>query len=156
MSKKTSLKNTNIVENHKARFNYQIIDVIEAGLVLQGWEVKSLRAKKVNLQEAFVYFKHSEAFLKQCHMTPLATTTHEQTDANRSRKLLLSKHQIMHLIGHTQRQGITLVPLKLYWKANRIKVCIALAKGKKIHDKRADLKEKDRLREAQRQHRHDH
>lgn len=133
-----------IVTNKKARFDYYIEKDYEAGLLLEGWEVKSLRAGKVNLTDAHVIIKHSEAFLLGAQIQPLATTaTHTHADPTRTRKLLLNRHELNQLIGNVERQGYTLIPLSLYWKGNKIKMSLALAKGKKTHDKRDTIKERD-------------
>ena len=138
-----------IVLNRKASFDYFIEAQYEAGLVLEGWEVKSLRAGKINLSDAHVIIKYGEAFLLGSQIQPLITTsTHSIPDPTRSRKLLLNKKELNHLIGSVERQGYTIVPLSLYWKKNKIKIKIALAKGKKEHDKRDSVKN----REWQRDH----
>ena len=140
-----------LVVNKKARFEYFIEEEYEAGMVLEGWEVKSLRANKVNLSDAHVIIKHQEAFLLGAQIQPLPTaSTHTIPDPTRTRKLLLNRKELSRLIGHVERQGYTLVPLSLYWKNNRIKVRIALAKGKKAHDKRDTIKERDWQRERAR------
>jgi SsrA-binding protein len=132
-----------IAENRKARFDYFIEERYEAGVALQGWEVKSLRAGKAQLTEAYVYLRSGEAFLFGAHVTPLSTTsTHVIADPTRTRKLLLNRRELSHLLGAVERQGYTIVPLQLYWKDGRAKLQIGLAKGKKQHDKRAV--EKDR------------
>src|SRR4051812_41620789 len=129
----TTKKSTDssIALNKKAGFNYYIEEQYEAGLVLEGWEVKSLRAGKINLSEAHVIIKYNEAFLLGAQIQPLATvSTHFLPDPIRTRKLLLNKKELNHLIGSVERQGYTIVPLSLYWKKNKIKMKIALAKGK--------------------------
>jgi SsrA-binding protein len=133
-----------IAENKKARFDYFIEEDFEAGLVLEGWEVKSLRAGKVNLSDAHVIVKHGEAFLLGSQIQPLPTAaTHTEPDITRTRKLLLKRRELSRLIGSVERQGYTIVPLNLYWKKNRVKLKIALAKGKKTHDKRQSIKERE-------------
>lgn len=140
-----------IAVNRKARYDYVIEERLEAGLVLQGWEIKSLRAGKVQLDQAYVLLKNGEAWLFGALITPLQTaSTHALPDPTRTRKLLLHAKEINKLIGHIERKGYTLIPLKLYWKNNRIKLEIALAKGKKDHDKRASEKERDWQRQKQR------
>lgn len=140
-----------IVVNKKARFDYFIEDEFEAGLVLEGWEVKSLRAGKINLSEAHVIIKNGEAFLLGAQIQPLPTAaTHLFPDPIRTRKLLLNKRELSRLIGSVERQGYTLVPLSLYWKRNRVKAKVALAKGKKTHDKRTSVKDRDWLRDRSR------
>lgn len=133
-----------IVTNKKARFEYFIETEYEAGLVLEGWEVKSLRAGKINLTDAHVIIKHREAWLLGAQIQPLPTvSTHFIPDPTRTRKLLLKRHELSRLIGSVERQGYTLIPVALYWKRNHIKVKVALAKGKKMHDKRDTIKDRD-------------
>lgn len=133
-----------IALNRKAHHEFSIEERFEAGVVLQGWEVKSLRAGKVQLDQGYVIIKNSEIWLIGAQITPLQTaSTHINPDPTRTRKLLLHEREISKLIGHVERKGYTLVPLKLYWKNNRIKLEIGLAKGKKLHDKRAAIKERD-------------
>lgn len=140
-----------IAENRRARFEYFIEERYEAGLVLQGWEVKSLRAGKAQITEAYVFLRDGEAFLFGAHITPLKTSsTHVVADPTRTRKLLLNQRELAHLIGAVERKGYTLVPLELYWLRGRIKLEIGLAKGKKQHDKRAAEKERDWQREKAR------
>jgi SsrA-binding protein len=140
-----------IAENRKARFDYFIEDRYEAGLALQGWEVKAMRAGRAQLREAYVYLRGGEAFLIGAHLAPLPTTsTHVVPDPVRTRKLLLHRSQLQHLIGAVERRGYTLVPLELYWKNGRAKVEIGLAKGKKQHDKRAVEKDRDWQRDKAR------
>jgi len=133
-----------IVVNKKARFEYFIEDEYEAGLVLQGWEIKSLRAGKVNLSDAHVIVKYGEAFLLGAQIQPLPTaSTHLYPDSLRTRKLLLNRRELNQLIGSVERQGYTLIPMSLYWKRNNVKMRVALAKGKKTHDKRETVKDRD-------------
>ncbi|MDF1758315.1 MAG: SsrA-binding protein SmpB [Legionellaceae bacterium] len=133
-----------IVVNKKARFDFFIEEEFEAGLVLEGWEIKSLRAVRVNLSEAHVIIKHSEAFLLGAQIQPLATTAaHTNADPIRTRKLLLNRRELNKLIGSVERQGYTLIPVSLYWKRNKVKMRLALARGKKTHDKRETIKERD-------------
>ena len=140
-----------IAENRKARFDYFIEERYEAGLVLQGWEVKSMRAGKANLTESYVYVKNGEAFLYGAHLAPLNTTsTHFIAEPTRTRKLLLNRAELEHLGSAVERSGYTLVPLELFWKAGRAKLRIGLAKGKKQHDKRATEKERDWQRDKAR------
>lgn len=144
-----------IAENRKARHDYFIEDRLEAGLVLTGWEVKSMRAGRANLKESYVVMKGGEAFLIGAHFSPLASaSTHVQADPTRTRKLLLHREQLDKLTGAVDRKGYTLSPLRLYWKAGRAKLEIGLAKGKKAHDKRADAKERDWARQKSRLMRH--
>jgi SsrA-binding protein len=133
-----------IAENRKARHDYFIEERFEAGLALQGWEVKSMRAGRAQLAEAYVYVRNNEAFLIGAHCAPLITTsTHSTADPVRTRKLLLNRRELDHLVGAVERRGYTIVPLELYWKAGRAKLQIGLAKGKKDHDKRATEKDRD-------------
>lgn len=140
-----------IAENRRARFDYFIEERYEAGLSLQGWEVKSMRAGKAQLTEAYVFLRNGEAFMTGAHVSPLNTTsTHVVADPTRTRKLLLKKSELSHLIGATERKGYTIVPLELYWKNGRAKLRIGLAKGKKQHDKRATEKDRDWQRDKAR------
>jgi SsrA-binding protein len=133
-----------IAVNRKARFDYFIEERYEAGISLMGWEVKSMRAGKAQIAEAYVYVKNGEAFLFGAHLNPLnSASTHVETDPTRTRKLLLNRRQLDHLIGAVERRGYTLVPLQLYWKEGRAKLEIGLAKGKKQHDKRNTEKDRD-------------
>lgn len=137
-------QNNIIVGNKKAGFDYFIEKTFEAGLCLEGWEVKSLRAGRVNLTDAHVIIKHAEAYLLGAQIQPLATTSiHTHPDPRRTRKLLLSRRELDGLIGNVERQGFTLIPLSLYWKRNKIKMSLALAKGKKEHDKRDTIKDRE-------------
>ncbi|MFA6304040.1 MAG: SsrA-binding protein SmpB [Legionella sp.] len=148
-SKKSS--DSSIALNRKAGFDYFLEAQYEAGLVLEGWEVKSLRAGKVNLADAHVIIKYGEAFLLGSQINPLATaSTHFIPDPTRTRKLLLNRKELNHLIGSVERQGYTIIPLSLYWKKNSIKLKIALAKGKKEHDKRSTIKEREWQRDRSR------
>jgi SsrA-binding protein len=140
-----------IAENRKARFDYFIEERYEAGLSLQGWEVKAMRAGRAQLAEAYVYVRAGEAFLIGAHVSPLrSTSTHVAADPVRTRKLLLKRSELQALIGLIERRGYTLVPLELYWKAGRAKVLIGLAKGKKQLDKRAVQKDRDWQRDKAR------
>ena len=133
-----------IAENRRARYDYFIEERLEAGLVLQGWEVKSMRAGKAQVAEAYVYLKEGEAFLFGANITPLKTaSTHLIPEPLRTRKLLLNKAELSRLIGSVERKGYTMVPLDLHWKGGRAKLEIGLAKGKKQHDKRATEKDRD-------------
>jgi SsrA-binding protein len=133
-----------IAQNRKARFDYFIEERFEAGLALQGWEVKSLRAGKGQLSEAYVTLRGGEAVLLGSHITPLASaSTHVQADPARTRKLLLHRKELDRLTGLIERRGYTLVPLELYWKAGKAKLAVGLARGKKQHDKRATEKDRD-------------
>jgi len=139
-----------IVQNKKAFHEYFIEDKFEAGLMLEGWEVKAIRAGRAQLKESYVTAKNGELYLFGSHISPLLNaSTHIHPDPVRTRKLLLHKHEIDKIIGKVQRAGYTLVPLNMHYKAGRIKLDIGLAKGKKQHDKRATEKDKDAKREAQ-------
>jgi SsrA-binding protein len=140
-----------IAENRKARYDYFIEERFEAGLVLEGWEVKSMRAGKAQIAEGYVYLKNGEAFLFGAQITPLTTTsTHVTPEPKRTRKLLLSKAQLDRLVGSVEREGYTLVPLDLHWKDGRAKLEVGLAKGKKQHDKRDTEKNRDWARDKAR------
>ena len=140
-----------IAENRKARHDYFIEDRYEAGLALMGWEVKSLRAGRAQLTEAYVFIRAGEIFMTGAHLSPLNTaSTHVVADPVRTRKLLLNRAEIDRLVGAVEREGYTLVPLELYWKNGRAKVRIGLAKGKKQHDKRANEKDRDWQRDKSR------
>ncbi|MFN7097307.1 MAG: SsrA-binding protein SmpB [Gammaproteobacteria bacterium] len=144
-------ENRSIALNKKARFDYEIEDQFEAGLVLEGWEVKSLREGKVQLVDSYVLLKNNEAWLIGCLITPLGTvSTHIKPDPQRTRKLLLNRAELSKLVGLVERKGYTLIPLSLYWKNNRVKMNIALARGKQLHDKRETEKNRDWQREKQR------
>lgn len=152
MSKKKPKQQSNIiVQNRKARFDYTIEDCYEAGMALTGWEVKSLRAGKVQLVDSYVIFKDGEAWLLGSLITPLQTaSTHFVTDPQRTRKLLLKRREIDKLMAQVEQKGYTCVCTKIYWKNHLIKAEIALAKGKATHDKRAAEKERDWNREKAR------
>ncbi len=140
-----------IVENKKAFHDYFIEQRFEVGMVLEGWEVKAIRAGRAQLKEAYVIVKDDALHLIGAHISPLATaSTHVNPDPTRTRKLLLHAEEIKRLIGSVERAGYTLIPLNLHYTRGRIKLEIGLAKGKKQHDKRADEKEKDWKREQQR------
>ncbi len=144
-----------IALNKRVKHEYFIEDRYEAGVSLQGWEVKSLRAGKINLTEAYVTVKNGEAFLFGATISPLPTaSTHVNPDPTRTRRLLLHREELNRLIGLVERKGYTLVPTAMYWKRGRAKLEIGLAKGKKLHDKRADVKERDWQREKQRMLKH--
>ena len=140
-----------IVENRKAQHDYFIEDRYEAGIALEGWEVKAIRAGRAQLKEAYVIVRNEELFLIGAHISALpAASTHVQPDPVRTRKLLLRAEEIDRLIGKVERAGYTLVPLDLHYVRGRVKLNIGLAKGKKQHDKRAAEKEKEWKREQQR------
>ena len=144
-----------IVENKKAFHDYFIEERFEAGIALEGWEVKAIRAGRVQLKEAYVIVSGGEVFLLGSHISPLlAASTHIQPDPTRTRKLLLKAGEINKLIGAVERAGYTLVPLNMHYSRSRVKLEIGLAKGKKQHDKRESEKERDWKREQQRLLRH--
>jgi SsrA-binding protein len=138
-----------IIQNKKAFHDYFIEDKYEAGIMLEGWEVKAIRAGRAQLKEAYVTAKEGALYLFGSHISPLPTaSTHIHPDPVRTRKLLLHAHEIDKIIGKVQRAGYTLMPLDMHYKNGRVKLEIGLAKGKKQHDKRATEKEKDAKREA--------
>ena len=137
-----------IAQNKKAFFDYFIEDKYEAGVVLEGWEVKAIRENRVNIKEAYVIIQRGEIYIIGCHVTPLgAASTHIRPDAIRTRKLLLHSEEILKLIAKVERAGYTIVPLDMHFSKGRVKVQIGLAKGKKQHDKRDAEKERDWERE---------
>ncbi len=156
MAKKKSKQSDNtIAVNRKAFHDYFIEEDYEAGIVLMGWEAKSLRAGRLQLKESYVLIRDGEAYLFGAHISPLlSASTHVTTDPTRTRKLLLHREELARLIGAVERKGYTLVPLSMYWIRGRAKLKIGLAKGKKAHDKRATDKERDWQREKQRILRH--
>ncbi|MDH3465015.1 MAG: SsrA-binding protein SmpB [Gammaproteobacteria bacterium] len=140
-----------IAENRKARHDYFLEEQFEAGLELEGWEVKSLRAGRGNLKESYVIVRQGELFLFGAHISPLlSASSHVNPDPIRNRKLLMHRTEIDRLIGAVERQGYALVPVSLYWSRGRAKLRLALAKGKKQHDKRATIKEREWNRDKQR------
>lgn len=140
-----------IALNRKAKHDYFIEERLEAGLVLEGWEVKALRAGKGRITEAYVLIKNGEAWLLGAHIQPLpSASTHVRADPTRTRKLLVHEREIAHLIGATEQKGYTVVPLALYWKRGNAKLEIALAKGKAKQDKRQTKKDRDWQRRKQR------
>ena len=144
-------RSMSIVDNKKAFHDYFIEDRFEAGMVLEGWEVKSIRAGRVQLKEAYVIIRNAEIFLFGCHISPLATaSTHVNPDPVRTRKLLLKAEEIKRLIGKVERAGYTLIPLNLHFQRGHIKCEIGLAKGKKQHDKRETERDRDAKREVDR------
>ena len=150
MSEKQN-SNQTIAVNRKATFEYIIEERFEAGIALLGWEVKSLRAGRVQLDQGYVFLKGHEAFLFGANITPLNTaSTHIVADPQRTRKLLLKFRELSKLVGAVERKGYTLVPLNLHWKGSLVKLEIGLAKGKKLHDKRAAEKDRDWKRDQQR------
>jgi SsrA-binding protein len=147
-SNKKSTQNANIAVNRQATHEYHIEERFEAGIVLEGWEVKSLRDGKIQLKESYVVLKRGEAWLSRAHISPLlSASTHVNPDAIRNKKLLLNRHEINKLIGSVERKGYTIIPLSMYWKNGRAKIEIGLAKGKQLHDKRAASKDRDWQRE---------
>lgn len=140
-----------IVDNKKAFFDYFIEERYEAGIVLDGWEVKAIRAGRAQIKEGYVILKQDELFLIGAHISALPeASTHVNPDPVRTRKLLLNRDEIKKLVGKIEQRGYTLVPLNLHFKGGRIKLEIGLAKGKKQHDKREAIKERDWAREQQR------
>ena len=140
-----------IALNRRARHDYQLDQRFEAGLALQGWELKAIRAGRANIGESYAMVRDGELFLYGAQITPLIqASTHVVADAKRSRKLLLHRREIDNLIGRVQRDGYTLVPTAMYWKGNKVKLEIALAKGKQSHDKRQASKDRDWDRDRQR------
>lgn len=149
-NKKNASGNT-IALNKKSRHDFELGERFEAGLVLQGWEVKSLRAGRVQLRDSYAIIKNGEAWLLGALITPLPTaSTHIIPDPQRTRKLLLHSQELNRLIGAVERKGQTLIPTALYWKKGYVKLEIALAEGKKLHDKRATEKDRDWSREKER------
>ena len=149
--KKSKGQSNTIALNKKSRHDYHLEERFEAGLVLEGWEVKSLRAGHIQLRDAYIQLKNSEAWLFGATITPLATaSTHIHPDPLRSRKCLLNRQELNKLIGAVERKGYSLIPTAMYWKKGRAKLEIALAKGKKMHDKRATEKERDWSRQKAR------
>ena len=153
-TKKQSESNT-IALNKKSRHDFILGERYEAGLALEGWEVKSLRAGRIQLRDSYVIIKDGEAWLLGALITPLPTaSTHIQPDPQRTRKLLMHREELNKLIGAVERKGYTVVPTAMYWKRGRAKLEIALAKGKQAHDKRATERERDWSREKQRLMKH--
>ena len=151
MAKKPKQSSNTIVNNRKAHFDYFIEEEFEAGMALEGWEVKSLRAGRANLKESYVTIHRGELFLIGAHFSPLkSTSTHITAEPTRQRKLLLHKKEIAKLIGASEREGYTIAPLALYWKRGRVKLKIALAKGKKQYDKRQTIKQREWERDKHR------
>jgi SsrA-binding protein len=150
-TKKNTKDNPIIALNKRARHEYSILETFECGMVLQGWEVKSLRAGKCQITDAYVVFLKGEPHLLGSQITPLKTASaHIKYDPTRTRKILLNKKEIKSLIGAVQQQGLTLVALNLHWKRGKVKLDIGLAKGKKLHDKRQSEKEREWNRDKQR------
>lgn len=140
-----------ITDNRQARFQYEILETYEAGIELKGTEVKSIRAGKVNLSDGFVLIRDGQAWLHNVHISPYETASQVfNHDPRRTRRLLLHREEIRKLIGKVEQKGLTIVPLKLYLKRGRVKVAIGLARGKKLHDKREDMKKRQDKRDMER------
>lgn len=154
MADTTDSATQSVARNRAARHEYAILDTWEAGIVLTGTEVKSLREGKVNIGDAYGMVRDGEVYLLNMHVSPYERGGYVNHDPTRSRKLLLHKREIRKLIGGVERQGLTLVPLEVYFKGGRAKVRLALAKGKKLHDKRDDARRRDAERDMARAMRH--
>ena len=151
MAKPLEQARARIAKNKKAAFNYYVEERFEAGLALQGWEVKCMRAGKAQLSEAYVTLKDGEIWLFGAHLTPLSSaSSHVEADPTRTRKLLMHRREIDRLTGLVERRGFTLVPLELYWKQGRAKLSVGLARGKRKRDKRAAEKDRDWARDKER------
>jgi SsrA-binding protein len=149
--KDSNQQNASIAVNRQVRHEYFVEERFEAGLVLEGWEVKSLRDGRIQLKESYVVIKRGEAWLSGAHISPmLSASTHIKPEAVRMKKLLLNRHELNKLIGAVERKGYTLMPLSMYWKNGRAKLEIGLAKGKQLHDKRTASKDRDWQREKER------
>ncbi len=140
-----------ITENKKARFNYEIYDQFEAGMVLLGTEVKSLRMGKANLKDAYARIVNGEVYLYQLHIQPYPFASYDNHDPLRPRKLLLNKYEIKRLYGKVNEKGFSLIPLRLYFKNGKVKTDLALAKGKQLHDKREEIRRRDEKRQMDRE-----
>lgn len=150
-SPKKSSGDSRIADNKKAQFNYHIDERFEAGMVLEGWEVKAVRAGKVQLTDGYVVIRDGELFLIGCLINPLqSASTHVHPESARTKKLLMHRSEVQRLIGKVEQKGYTLVPLNLHWKNRRVKCEIALARGKATHDKRETIKEREGKREVER------
>ncbi|MEX2131078.1 MAG: SsrA-binding protein SmpB [Pseudohongiellaceae bacterium] len=155
MSKKPKQPDTTIVVNKKARHDFFIEESFEAGIALKGWEVKSLRQKKVQLVDSYVLMKDGEAWLLGCNINPLATvSSHSVAEPDRTRKLLMHKKELSRLFGAIQQKGYTAVCTKMYWKDHLVKCQISMAKGKQSHDKRSSIKDREWAIDKQRIVRH--
>jgi len=151
MATKKQDTSSRIADNKKAAYNYFFEERFEAGMVLEGWEVKSLREGKVQLTDGYVVIRNGELLVVGCQINPLkSASTHVNPDSVRTKKLLLKKDEIRRLIGKVEQKGYTLVPLNLHWKAGKVKCEIALAKGKAEHDKRDTIKDREGKREVER------
>jgi len=140
-----------VAENRKARHDYEIMDRMEAGLVLLGTEVKSARQGRVNLKDSYVSTRGGELFLVQCHISPYTHSSYDNHDPHRERKLLMHKQEIRRLIGKITERGLTLIPLRVYFRKGRLKVELGLAKGRKAHDRRAVVREREQKRDVEAQ-----
>ena len=155
MKKNKKLNSNSIAVNKKARFEYQLTDKFEAGIALQGWEVKSIRAGKVNITDSYVFLRNGEAFVSNLNITPLnQASTHVICEPTRQRKLLLHRRELDKLTGGLDRQGLTIVATAMYWHKNLVKLEIYLAKGKQAHDKRDAAKDRDWARQKERLMKH--
>ncbi len=153
--KKNKLNDNTIAVNRHATHEYFVEEQFEAGLVLQGWEVKSLREGRIQLKESYVIVQRGEAWLSGAHISPLlSASTHIVPDNIRAKKLLLHSRELSRLIGSVERKGYTIIPLSMYWVKGRAKLKIGLAKGKQLHDKRATSKDRDWQREKGRLMKH--
>ena len=151
MARKKDVPSNVIARNRKARHDYAIDDTVEAGIALEGWEVKSLRSGRLQLRDSFAAIKSGEIWLQGAHITPLGTvSTHVTANPLRDRKLLLNRHEISRLVGAVKRRGYTLIALDMHWKRSRAKVLLGTARGRKQHDKRAAEKNRDWERERSR------
>jgi SsrA-binding protein len=151
MNKKTGTSTKTIARNKRARFEYHIEERLEAGLSLEGWEVKSLRESRVQFADSYVLLKDNEAFLFGCRIDPLPTASkHITPDPTRTRRLLMHRREIDRITSLVDRKGFTVVPTNMYWARGKVKVEIGIAKGKKAHDKRADQKDRDWQRQKAR------
>ena len=148
---KAAVASVRIADNKKAKFNYHIEERFEAGMVLEGWEVKSVREGKVQLTDGYVVIRNNELFIIGCQINPLGTaSTHVRPDSVRTRKLLMHRAEIQRLVSKVDQKGFTLVPLNMHWKSGRVKCEIGLAKGKAEHDKRDTIKDREGKREVER------
>src|SRR5881409_1790131 len=136
-----------VASNRRARHEYEILETLEAGLVLRGTEVKALRTGQINFKDAYATVRNDEVWLLGCHISPYSHGTDANHDPERDRKLLLHRREISRLTGKVAERGLTLIPLRLYFKAGRAKIELGLARGKKLHDKRASLREREAKRE---------
>ncbi len=150
MTEKPSPPEKTVATNRRARHEYAVLEVFECGLVLHGYEVKSIREGRVNISDAYGMVKGSEAFVENMHVTPYSHGDLRVIDPLRTRKLLLKRKQIDYLLGKTKERGLALVPLKLYFKGPRVKLEIGLARGKKLYDKRHDIAERESRRDIER------